>query len=342
MKIELTEKEKLVLEARHRSERDKHVCDRIKAVLLRAEGWTVARIAQALRVNKDTIRRYLHAYIEEKKLSHANGGSSSHLDEKQTWELVRHLESTTYDKVLDICAYVEATYCARYAISGMTCWLKKYNFVYKKPKFVPAKADEAKQLEFIATYEALKEKASNKEPIFFIDSVHPTMEVKKSCGWIRKGQEKQIMTTASRTRLNITGAIRLETMDVIHHDYKTINAETTIDFMKKMKASCHDSAILHIILDCYGYHKSKDVENYAKDNGIILHFLPPYSPNLNPIERLWKVMNEKVRNNRYFHSAKEFKTSILEFFTHKILDMKKALKIMINDNFHIVKIADSS
>ena len=51
--------------------------------------------------------------------------------------------------------------------------------------------------------------------------------------------------------------------------------------------------------------------------GITLHYLPPYSPNLNPIERLWKVMNEYVRNNRFFKSAKEFKKEILTFFEPK-------------------------
>lgn len=48
--------------------------------------------------------------------------------------------------------------------------------------------------------------------------------------------------------------------------------------------------------------------------GSVANFLPPYSPNLNPIQRLWKVMNEKVRNNRFFKSAKDFKEAINQFF----------------------------
>jgi hypothetical protein len=53
-------------------------------------------------------------------------------------------------------------------------------------------------------------------------------------------------------------------------------------------------------------------------------------------------MNEKIRNNRYFHSAKEFKTSILDFFKNILPDMKESLKSRINDNFHVVKVATSS
>ena len=95
MKIELTEEEKLDLEDKHRVERDKYVCDRMKAVLLRSEDWSVKRIAQALRCNKDTIRRHLHIYTEEKRVRHAHGGSSGYLDKKQTNELVKYLESST-------------------------------------------------------------------------------------------------------------------------------------------------------------------------------------------------------------------------------------------------------
>ena len=52
-----------------------------------------------------------------------------------------------------------------------------------------------------------------------------------------------------------------------------------------------------------GYHKATIVREKAEELNIKLHSLPPYSPNLNPIERLWKVMNEHVRNNKFFHSA---------------------------------------
>jgi transposase len=57
---------------------------------------------------------------------------------------------------------------------------------------------------------------------------------------------------------------------------------------------------VHLILDRSGYHGSMLVAEKAIELNIKLHFLPPYRPNLNPIKRLWKVMNEKVRNNRLF------------------------------------------
>ncbi|EAA8200304.1 hypothetical protein AOL60_22065 [Salmonella enterica] len=62
-----------------------------------------------------------------------------------------------------------------------------------------------------------------------------------------------------------------------------------------------------MILDGAGYHRTEQVKEWAFMLNIELYYLPPYSPNLNPIERLWKAMNEKVINNRYFTSPKVFR-----------------------------------
>lgn len=66
---------------------------------------------------------------------------------------------------------------------------------------------------------------------------------------------------------------------------------------------------------------------------IQLNFLPPYSPNLNPIERLWKVMNEEARNNKFFKSANDFKEAIKNFFSVILPDIAHSLNGRINDNF---------
>ena len=164
------------------------------------------------------------------------------------------------------------------------------------------------------------------------------MATKISRGWIRKGIDKSLPTFATRTRINISGAIELSSMKTVIDDYKTINSESTIDFFEKIKMVYSKADKIHIILDQSGYHRSIEVAEYAKKNKIKLHFLPPYSPNLNPIERLWKVMNEEVRNNYFFKSAKEFREKITEFFQWTLPNIAKSLTSRINDNFHLVEI----
>jgi transposase len=143
------------------------------------------------------------------------------------------------------------------------------------------------------------------EPIEFGDGVHPTMATKVTYGWIRQGRkhEKAISTTASRTRLNLMGSINLETMDVTIGSYETIDSLAMEEHFKKLRQKYPKAPKIHLILDQGPYNTSADTKGAARKYGIILHYLPPYSPNLNPIERLWKVMNERARNNRFFGSA---------------------------------------
>jgi transposase len=94
-------------------------------------------------------------------------------------------------------------------------------------------------------------------------------------------------------------------------------------------------------LDQAGYHRSEAFLEGAKLHNIELHHLPPYSPNLNPIERLWRVMNQKVRDNVVFNSAKEFRDSIGRFFTHIIPKIRDTLRDTINDNFETLRSTSS-
>ncbi len=134
--------------------------------------------------------------------------------------------------------------------------------------------------------------------------------------------------------MNIVGAIRLgHLQDGITKQYATVNGGFIIDFFKLIKEQYVADKPIHLILDGAGYHGSDVAKSEAETLGIILHYLPPYSPNLNPIERLWKVMNEYARNNKYFATAKEFRQSIDTFFDDTLPEIGHALTSRINDNF---------
>jgi transposase len=219
----------------------------------------------------------------------------------------------------------------------MVRWLKEHGFVYKKPKPIPRNADTDLQKAFIEEYEKLKREAPENEPILFGDAVHPTSETKISYGWIPKGQERVIETTASRIRMNIVGAINLASMDIVTKDFATVNSGSMKDFFQLLRQTYTDAPKIHVILDNGGYNTSKETTEEAKKLQIELHFLPPRSPNLNAIERVWKVMNEKVRNNVSFKDAKEFRQAITWFFTEYWPKNKLSMVDRINDNFHVAK-----
>lgn len=336
MKIELSASEKEALEKQHKVERDKRIADRIKAVLLSAEGWSQRDIAQVLRIHRETVHQHLLDYCVAKKLNIASGGSDSYLNADQTKALIEHLDENTYLKVEEIVRYVRQEFHIVYRISGMTKWLKNNGFSYKKPKGTPAKADPEAQKNFIEFYQELVAKTPEDEPIEFGDGVHPTMATKISYGWIRKGKDKRIETTASRTRLNLFGSINLACMEITIANYETIDSKAMRLHFQKLREKYPSARKIHLIVDCGPYNKSNETKEAALEFGIVLHFLPPYSPNLNPIERVWKLANELTRNNRVFASTKEFKNSILGFFTETWPKIAYSMIDRITDNFQII------
>ena len=94
---------------------------------------------------------------------------------------------------------------------------------------------------------------------------------------------------------------------------------------------------LHIILDQGSYCVSKATQIVAARMGIKLRHLPPYSPNLNLIERAWKVMNEQVRDNVYFPDEKVFVSSIKDFFLNRWDKLSKSLTTRFADNFQVIQ-----
>lgn len=406
MKITLTEMQKFYLEQQHRVEPNSDISDRIKAILLANKGWTQKHIAEALLINETTVSKHIHDYLEKQKLNNKSGGSTSKLDENQTQELISHLEKNTYPSTKEIIAYVKQKYGISYTQQGMYDWLTQHEFSYKKPKGTPAKYDEGRQAAFIEKYEELKANLKPGEIILFMDSVHPTSATKITYGWIRTGVEKLIATTAGHGRMNLTGAINLDTMSIITREYETINGSSTVEFLKAIEAANPLATKINIIADGGKAHTASEVQLFLSERDavnrlyleethglqlpnnsvklpkkmitqlreilstdptlfndasildmdkltaksllsalrevlphpkFVMHPLPPYSPNLNPIERVWKVVNERVRNNVVFKTCAEFKTKIHEFYNVTWDTISSELRGRINDNFQTLK-----
>lgn len=91
----LSDQEKIELRSRHRSERDRRVADRIKAILLTDEGWSYRQIAKALLLDEETIKKHVEEYKSKHQLKPLNGGSKSQLSHEETELLLEHLEKMT-------------------------------------------------------------------------------------------------------------------------------------------------------------------------------------------------------------------------------------------------------
>jgi len=270
-----------------------------------------------------------------------NGGSVQKLSSEHSDQLVKHLQSHTYLYVKDIIAYVQSTWSVTYSVPGMRNWLQRYGFSYKKPALVPGKANEQQQREWLAQYEKLKQDLPADETICFMDGVHPTHNVQPAYGWIKKGVRKEIPANTGRARINLSGVVDVITHKVLVQEDDMLNAEATIRFFRKLEDAYPTKSKIHLFCDNARYYRNKSVTEHLKTSRIRLHFLPPYSPNLNPIERLWKWMKECVLYNTYYEDFEDFKSAIFGFFaTLSTLDAESVLgqtfRSRVRDRFRLI------
>jgi transposase len=333
----LTSEVRAGLLLQHKTERDGRVKDRIKAVILRDDDWSLRAIAEALLISEEGVRQHLLDYAASGKLKPENGGSDGFLSKEQSTELAAHVESHLYVKVSEIVAYVHGTYGIRYSVRGMTDWLRRHGFTFHQPSGVPAKADKAAQAAFVAHYEKLKAGLDDDDQIVFLDGVHPSHAVRFVRGWIRKGQRKEIPTNGSQKRLNILGALNLETMTLHRQEYDTINQESVIAFLAYL-LTVMPLGTIHVVLDQARYHTCAAVALWVAVNPRIrLHFLPAYSPNINAIEPAWKIMHEHTTNNAYHPTFKAFTEAIRQFFEITFPQKSRDWTDRLSDNFRCMQ-----
>lgn len=323
----------------HRKERDGRVRDRIKAVLLYDDGWTPPKIAQALLIEESTVRDHIKAYQKDERLTPGYKGSEPILSAEETKALSDHLETKIYVKIKDIQAYVKETFQKEMGISTLYSWLVSNGFSYKKPKIVPKNVNPVEQEAFKEIYhKIMNEAALEGNPVLFGDSVHPSQQTRPAYGWIKRGKDKPIETTGARKRVNIMGILNLECMRFGYQEFETINSEAAIVFLKTVEGMYPNSKRIHLIWDQAGYHTSQEVKGFLATSRIKVHYLPPRSPNLNPIERLWKIMHEYVSDNKVYAKFKDFKKSLFYFFDHTMPSIKDVLVTRINDNFQTMPV----
>ena len=339
MNVKLSQEEKNKIKKLHRSCKQRRYADKLKAILLLDAGFSCVEVGQILLLDDDTIRKYRNIYLSqgtEFLLSDNNKGITSFLTSEQLETLEKHLTTNVYTDSKGVVVWICNEFGIRYSCSGINALLNRLGFVYKKPVLTPCKANAQKQEEFVKQYKELKENLTEQDQIYFMDGVHPQHNTIASYGWIKKGQTKHLKTNNGRQRTNINGALNLQTKELLYVEDECINSQTMIALLLLILKKQKEGKI-YIILDNARYYHANIVKEFLKEHPrIILRFLPPYSPNLNIIERLWKILKKNVVYNKFYLKFEDFRKQVIDFLDNKIWKQQEYENIL-TDNFQIIK-----
>jgi transposase len=150
--------------------------------------------------------------------------------------------------------------------------------------------------------------AKDKLVLLFLDASHFVMGC-DFLGYIYGKVRRFVKTFSGRKRYNVLGALNFVTKKVTTVANDAYITATEICEMLRKVAAEYKGKTVHIVLDNARYQKCVVVMDLAKKLNITLHFMPPYSPNLNLIERLWKHVKSKLRS-KYYNQFDVFKESI--------------------------------
>jgi transposase len=145
------------------------------------------------------------------------------------------------------------------------------------------------------------------EAAVYEDEVDVHLNPKIGLDWMGKGQQKEAWTPGQNEKRYLAGALDVRTREIHWVEGEKKDSWLFLELLHRLTVVYAQAKVIHVILDNYGIHSSKiatvALSNFA--SRVQLHFLPPYSPDENAIERVWQDLHANVTRNHRCGSMKE-------------------------------------
>lgn len=311
----------------------------MEALYLKSQGLLPQDICRLCALSKTTFYRYLNEYRE---------GGIEKLKEVSFHR--RHSE------LADYCATIEAEFRQRPPASvaeaaqriaqltglkrGPTQvrqFLKSLGMKVRKVGQIPAKADVEAQERFKteALAPRLEEAKLGQRVVFFMDAAHFVFA--PFLGWVWCFERLFVKAPSGRQRLNVLAALHATTREIVTVKNLTYITSETVCELLRLLAGAHPTVPITIVLDNARYQRCQLVQNLAQSLGIELLFLPPYSPNLNLIERFWKFVKKTCLYSKYYADHHAFQQAIITCIEQASTQYRGELESLLTLKFQTFK-----
>jgi transposase len=338
MSFELTGNLRKKIESRRRQERDARLWRRLSAILWLADGETAEQVAARVGVSARQIRKWLKTFrahgLDDLCQLHYQGRVPQ-LDAAQVEQLKRAIATGQFHSARQIIDWIDQRFAVHYSESGVKELLKRIGVSYHKVSGFLWKADAVEQEEWLDDYRCDPVGPSLRR--YFVDACHPVwgFELIYYC-WLLVGQRFHVKVGSGRQRLNILGAYCPE-----DHEYldirltrDNINGEQFVNLLRVLRERHPETKTFLLYLDNAKYYDAPFVREWlARHPQFHLKFLPPYSPNLNLIERLWKLLRKEAFCRSY-DSFEQMQRGVSAVLDH-LEKYHAQLDTLMTEDFHV-------
>ncbi|RED76031.1 IS630 family transposase [Cohnella phaseoli] len=308
---------------------DKRLYERYLAVRLHLEGLSVSEIGQLLDRARQTISIYWRDYQKHGLAGlemDYSPGQPPKLNDQQRHQLAALLEQKQpvdvgfeahYTWTLPLVSeWIKREFDVVMSVRGISAMLRRMNFSFTKATYTLAKADPDAQAVFRKhTFARLKKQVESEEiqHLLFEDESMIRSYQALQYNWFPRGRQRKVPTYGKHEGAKLFGAINYETGQVHHREEEKADVAAFIRFLQDILAA-YPSGKIAIILDNSRIHHATGLQPFLEENPRLqLVFLPPYSPNLNPVEGLWLWLKADVVNNVFFEKFYKIKLHVSQF-----------------------------
>lgn len=312
-----------------------HIQRRFEILLLCSFDLSHDFVAELAGVHPNTVTAALRDYqsggLELVKQWQCTGSESALTPQRDS--IVEMFERKPPSTLKEACCRIEELTGIKRKASQVRRFLRGEGFHYLKAGGLPAKADIDKQNTFLAEelQPRLAEAAAGKRTVFFMDASHFVLCAFLSYFWCLA--RVWVKTPSGRQRYNVLGALNVQTQQVLTFVNDTyINAESVCSLLITI-AKAAKGVPVTIVLDNARYQHCALVQAKAEALGLELLFLPPYSPQLNLIERFWKYVKKECLANEYYSDFSKFCSAIDGCINDTSSKKKQELSTLLAPNF---------
>ena len=305
------------LEKRCRKLKDGAQKTRYLIILNLAEGRSVADTAKALKVNRSTVYRVAARFREEGAdglIDHREANGETKLDDEflsLLWGVVESCplehgwKRPTWTREMLVETMEEKT-GVRIHVSTMSVALAKIGARRGRPKpIVESTWSKRAKNKRLRELRELVEDLPDDEVAVYEDEVDIHLNPKIGLDWMVRGQQKEVLTPGQNDKRYLAGALNARTGELIWAESDSKNSLLFIQLLWKLHQRYPNAKKIHVILDNYSIHSTEEVAKTLETKAgqrFALHFLPPYCPDHNKIERAWQDLHANVTRN---HNASD-------------------------------------
>lgn len=177
----------------------------------------------------------------------------------------------------------------------------------------------------------LAEAQAGERAVYYVDAAHFVFGA--FLGYVWCAVRRWVRAPAGRQRWNVLGALNAVTKKLlVVSNAGSINAQSVCELLVQLRCA-HRQRPISVFLDNARYQRARLVRDQAAELNIELLYLPPYSPNLNLIERFWKFVKRRCLYSRYYETFELFHTTIDTFVRTADQEHKSELKSLLTPNF---------